>query len=34
MPRGPSAIRALARLRGAIINTTYAEAFVLIRELR
>ena len=33
MPRSPSAIRALARLRGATISTEYAEAFTLIREL-
>lgn len=32
MPRGPSAIRALARYRGAAIGTHYAEAFMLIRE--
>ena len=33
MPRSPSAIRALARYRGATINTEYAEAFTLLREL-
>lgn len=33
MPRSPSAIRALARLRGSTISTEYAEAFTLIREL-
>jgi LmbE family N-acetylglucosaminyl deacetylase len=33
MPRGPSALRALARFRGATISTEYAEAFMLIREL-
>ena len=33
MPRGPSAIRALARFRGAIISAQYAEAFILVREL-
>ena len=33
MPRSPSAIRALARVHGATINTEYAEAFSLIREL-
>jgi LmbE family N-acetylglucosaminyl deacetylase len=33
MPRGPSAIRALARYRGATIGVEYAEAFRLIREL-
>jgi LmbE family N-acetylglucosaminyl deacetylase len=33
MPRGPSAIRALARVRGATISAEYAEAFTLIREL-
>ena len=32
-PRGPSAIRALARYRGATIGVEYAEAFMLIREL-
>lgn len=33
MPRGPSAIRALARFRGAIISLEYAEAFILVREI-
>ena len=33
LPRGPSAIRALARYRGASIGVEYAEAFVLMREL-
>jgi LmbE family N-acetylglucosaminyl deacetylase len=33
MPRSPSAIRALARFRGSTINTEYAEAFTLLREL-
>lgn len=33
MPRGPSAIRALARVRGATISAEYAEGFVLVREL-
>ena len=33
MPRGPSAIRALARYRGASIAVNYAEAFMLIREV-
>ncbi|MDP3722486.1 MAG: PIG-L deacetylase family protein [Candidatus Omnitrophota bacterium] len=33
LPRGPSAIRALARYRGATIGTEYAEAFMLIREI-
>ena len=32
MPRGPSAITALARYRGATIGVEYAEAFMLIRE--
>lgn len=31
-PRGPSAIRALARYRGASIGVEYAEAFMMIRE--
>ncbi len=34
LPRGPSAIRALARYRGATVGVEYAEAFMLIRELR
>lgn len=33
LPRGPSAIRALARYRGASIGVEYAEAFMLIREV-
>lgn len=33
LPRGPSAIRALARYRGATIGVENAEAFMLIREL-
>lgn len=33
MPRGRSAIRALARFRGATISTEYAEAFMLMREI-
>lgn len=33
LPRGPSAIRALARARGATVGVEYAEAFALIREL-
>lgn len=33
MPRGPSAIRALARLRGATVGLDYAEAGMLIREV-
>jgi LmbE family N-acetylglucosaminyl deacetylase len=32
-PRGASAIRALARFRGATIGVEYAEAFMLIREV-
>ena len=32
-PRGPSAIRALARLRGAHAGVEYAEAFTLVREV-
>jgi LmbE family N-acetylglucosaminyl deacetylase len=31
-PRGPSAIRALERYRGASVNVEYAEAFQLVRE--
>jgi N-acetylglucosamine malate deacetylase 1 len=34
LPRGSSAIRALARYRGATIAVDYAEAFQLIREVR
>jgi len=33
LPRGPSAIRALARYRGAAAGVEYAEAFMLIREV-
>jgi LmbE family N-acetylglucosaminyl deacetylase len=33
MPRGPSAIRALGRFRGATVNVEYAEAFMLVREV-
>src|SRR5919106_131082 len=33
MPRGGSAIRALARYRGTTISTEYAEAFMLVREI-
>ena len=33
LPRSPSAIRALARYRGASVGVEYAEAFTLIREL-
>jgi LmbE family N-acetylglucosaminyl deacetylase len=33
LPRGPSAIRALARYRGATIGVEYAEAFQMMREL-
>ena len=33
MPRGPSAIRALARYRGATVGVEYAEAFMLLREV-
>jgi len=33
MPRTESAIRALARLRGASIGVEYAEAFMLVREV-
>ena len=32
-PRGPSAIRSLARLRGATIGVEYAEALMLVREI-
>lgn len=34
LPRAASAIRALARVRGAAIGVRYAEAFTLIREVR
>lgn len=33
MPRGPSAIKALARLRGATIGAEYAEAFMMLRQI-
>jgi LmbE family N-acetylglucosaminyl deacetylase len=33
LPRSPSTIRALARLRGATVGVEYAEAFWLVREL-
>jgi LmbE family N-acetylglucosaminyl deacetylase len=33
LPRGPSAIRALARFRGATVGVEYAEAFMLVREV-
>ncbi len=33
MPRGPSAIRALGRYRGATVGVEYAEACVLVREV-
>ena len=33
LPRGRSAITALARYRGAVIAADYAEAFMLIREI-
>lgn len=33
LPRGDSAIRALARVRGATIGVEYAEAFMLLRDL-
>ena len=33
MPRGPSAIRALARYRGATVGVEYAEACMLVREV-
>lgn len=33
LPRAPSAIRALARVRGATVGVRYAEAFMLIREV-
>jgi LmbE family N-acetylglucosaminyl deacetylase len=32
-PRGPSAIRALARYRGATIGVDHAEGFMLVREI-
>ena len=33
LPRGPSAIQALARYRGATVGVDYAEAFMMIREV-
>lgn len=33
LPRGSSAIRALARYRGATVGVEYAEAFALVREV-
>jgi len=33
LPRSPSAIRALARVRGATIGVEYAEAFSVIKEI-
>ena len=33
LPRGPAAIRALARFRGATMGVDYAEAFTLVREV-
>ena len=33
MPRAASAVRALARVRGATIGVEYAEAFSLVREI-
>ena len=33
LPRGPSAIAALARLRGATVGVEHAEAFELVREV-
>lgn len=33
LPRGPSAIRALARYRGATVGVEAAEAFLLLREV-
>jgi LmbE family N-acetylglucosaminyl deacetylase len=33
LPRGPAAIRALARFRGATVGVEYAEAFMLVREV-
>jgi LmbE family N-acetylglucosaminyl deacetylase len=34
LPRSVSAIRAMARLRGATIGVEYAEAFMLLREIK
>jgi LmbE family N-acetylglucosaminyl deacetylase len=33
LPRGPQALRALARFRGATVGLEYAEAFMLVREV-
>jgi LmbE family N-acetylglucosaminyl deacetylase len=33
LPRGPSALRALSRVRGAAVGVAAAEAFALVREL-
>lgn len=33
LPRGPEAIRALARVRGATISVSYAEAFMVHRDI-
>lgn len=33
LPRGASALRSLARVRGATVGVEYAEAFMLLREL-
>ena len=33
LPRGPEAIRALARVRGATISVKYAEAFMVLRDI-
>ncbi len=33
LPRGPSAMRALARLRGAAVGKTHAEAFMVVRDM-
>lgn len=33
LPRSPSAIRALARYRGATVGVAYAEAFTVLRDL-
>jgi LmbE family N-acetylglucosaminyl deacetylase len=34
LPRSPSSIRAQARFRGSTIGVEYAEAFMLVREIR
>ncbi len=34
LPRGAASIRALARFRGATVGVEYAEAFMLVREVR